>query len=104
MDTTENEIIPRHLWTNGGKEVLIVKWVNRDGSSYQGFKHPLKVGDVVTAPDWNERAECGGGIHGWPWCFSLGEGKDADFTATWLVYGVDPKGIVDLQGKVKFRT
>jgi hypothetical protein len=100
MDT----ITPRHQWTKGGTEVLIAKWVGKDGKAYGGFKHPLKVGEVVTASDWNENQECGGGIHGWPWCFSLGQGKEADFTAHWLVYGVDPKDIIDLGGKVKFRT
>ena len=98
-------ITPRHQWTNGGIEVLVVKWVNANGTSYRGFTHPLKVGDVVTAPDWNDKPECGGGIHGWPWCFSLGEGKAADFAAHWLVYGVDPKDVICLDGgKVKFRT
>ena len=99
-----SEIISRHQWTHDGKEVLVVKCVAADGSSYKGFKHPLKVGEVVTAPDWNEKDECGGGIHGWPWCFSLGDGKEPDFAGTWLVYGADPKDVIDLEGKVKFRT
>ena len=64
------EIIPIHQWTNGGEEVLVVRYVNRDHTSYNGFRHPKKIGELVSAPDWNTKAECGGGIHGWPWGLS----------------------------------
>ena len=101
---SEAKITPRNQWTNGGDEVLIVRFVGEDGKSYNGFQHPMNVGETVTAPDWNIRAECGGGIHGWPWAFGLGEGKDCDWQAVWQVYGVKPADIVDLAGKVKFRT
>ena len=93
-----------HQWTNGGSEVLILRYCNADGSSYGGFIHPLTVGETVTAPDWKPAAECGGGIHGWPWGLSLGSGKKPDWNATWQVYGVLPCDIVDLGGKCKFRT
>jgi hypothetical protein len=102
------EMIPRHQWTNGGKDVLILRYVDRQGKSYGGFQHPLKVGGSVTAPDWDGNMSCGGGIHGWPWGFSIGDGKEPDWTAIWMVYAVDPKDIVggsgDLVGKCKFRT
>ena len=97
-------IIPMHQWTNGGEEVLVLRYVNKEGKSYNDFQHPLTVGESVTAPDWNDKAECGGGIHGWPWGFHLGEGKEVDWGATWQVYGVKPNDIIDLDGKVKFRT
>jgi hypothetical protein len=98
-----SEIVPRHQWTHDGAEVLCVKFVERDGSSYGGFKWPLTVGAEVIAPDWNEKAECGGGLHGWPWGFSLGEGKSPVWEATWLVFGAQPDDVVDLDGKVKVR-
>ena len=46
------------------KASLFLRTVSADGSSYGGFKWPLKVGARVTCPDWNERPECGGGLHG----------------------------------------
>src|SRR5574343_30141 len=42
------------------------KWMLRssdDGVSYGGFRWPA-LGEWATAPDWNDRAECGGGFHG----------------------------------------
>ncbi len=91
-------VTPRHLWTNGGSEVLIVRFVAHDGTSREGFKHPIVVGESVSAPDWDDPRykgpKCGGGIHGWPWAFSLGDGKECEWSALWLVYGVDPKDVV----------
>jgi len=68
------------------------------------FQNPLIVGETVTAEDWNDKAECGGGIHGWPWGLSLGDGKECDWQGLWQVYGVKPSDIIDLCGKCKFRT
>ena len=103
-------------WTNGGDEVLIVRCMSRDGKTSrkrlvngcvvesEPFQNPIIIGEIVTAPDWSNKAECGGGIHGWPWALSLGEGKDCDWSGLWQVYGVKPKDIIDLDGKCKFRT
>ena len=103
-------------WTNGGDEVLIVRCMSRDGKTSRKrlvngceveselFQNPIIIGEIVTAPDWSNKAECGGGIHGWPWALSLGEGKDCDWSGLWQVYGVKPKDIIDLDGKCKFRT
>ena len=98
---TQLEITPRHLWTNGGDSVLLLKCVLKDGTSYRGFQWPLTVGATVEAPDWNPVAECGSGLHGWPWGFSLGDGKDPDWSGVWLVFAADPATVVDLGGKVK---
>jgi len=102
------EKTPVHQWTNGGDEVLVVRFVSKDGKSYGDFQHPMKVGESVAAPDWKPDMNCGGGIHGWPWAIGLGEGKECDWTALWQVYSVNPKDIVggdgDLKGKAKFRT
>ena len=112
----ETPIIPIHQWTNGRKEVLIVRYANHDGTSSskrwkdgeavedKPFQHPITVGDSVTANDWSPHEGCGGGIHGWPWGMSLGEGKECQWDARWQVYGVKPSDIVHLSGKVKFRT
>ena len=95
---------PAHRWTNGGEEVLVLRFCGDNGSSRGDFKHPLAVGEIVTAPDWNDKPECGGGIHGWPWGIALGDGKEADWSARWQVYGVAPNNTVDLGGKCKFKT
>ena len=115
----ESAIIPIHQWTNGGDEVLVVRFVSKDGKSSsdrlvngekvsaEPFQHPMAVGETVTASDWDSSAKCGGGIHGWPWAMSLGDGKDCDWDALWQVYAVKPKDIVvvepDAPGKIKFR-
>lgn len=36
--------------------------INKDGIHYD-FHWPLEVGAIVTAPDWNPSARCGGGLH-----------------------------------------
>ena len=96
--------IPAHQWIHKGDEVLILRYVDQRGKSYGGFQHPMEVGEAVTAPDWNIKAECGGGIHGWPWGIALGDGKDPKWDALWQVYGVNPTDIIDIGGKCKFRT
>ena len=103
MGQTESPspVIPRHQWTNGGTEVLIVKLVGQDGKTYNGFEWPLTVGATVEAPDWNTTPKCGGGLHGWPWGFSIGDGVEPNWSATWLVFGALPTDVIDLGGKVK---
>jgi hypothetical protein len=105
---SNEKIVPIHQWTNGGAEVLVVRFCDRDGKSRNryhpdGFPYPTKTGDSVEAPDWHTRSECGGGLHGWPWGMCIGEGKDSDWGALWQVYGVAVEDIIDLTGKVKFR-
>jgi hypothetical protein len=98
------DVIPVHQWTNGGAEVLVVRYVDEKHQSYGSFQHPAKVGETVIAPDWNAEPKCGGGIHGWPWGLSLGDGKECDWSAVWQVYGAKPEDVVLIDGKVKFRT
>ena len=100
----ETTPVPLHQWTHDGEDVLIVRFVPKDGKSYGDFQHPVTVGETVTATDWNPAPECGGGIHGWPWALGIGEGKNQDWTATWQVYAAKPSDVVWLNGKVKFRT
>ena len=90
-----------YQWTNGGVEVLILRCCDKDGKSYGGFQWPMEVGAIVEAPDWNTRQECGGGLHGWPWGLSIGDGKNAAWDGVWIVFGSDPKEVINLNGKCK---
>ncbi|MGP8268925.1 MAG: hypothetical protein ACLQLH_02560, partial [Terracidiphilus sp.] len=116
--TDEKKVIPVHQWTHDGDEVLVVRFATKDGKSSSArlvkgqtvhaepFRHPMAIGEKVTAPDWDPRPVCGGGIHAWPWAMSLGAGKDPEWDALWQVYGVKPDDIVPVEndGKIKFRT
>jgi hypothetical protein len=86
-------------------EVLVMKVVEADGSSYGGFIWPTEVGAVVEAPDWKPTKECGNGLHGWLWgvgslsvCNGLHENPDA----VWMALAVPSADVIDLDGKVKF--
>jgi hypothetical protein len=106
-DSQLNKPIPIHQWTNGGDEVFVLRFADKDGKSYGDFQHPMTVGEVVTEPHWNPQPVCGGGIHGWAWGSGMGDGKDPDWSALWQVYGVRPEEIVagvDGGPKIKFRT
>ena len=91
-----------HKWTEDG-EVLILKRISRDRTTYNNFPWPEGVGAVVECPDWNSEACCGGGLHGWPWGFGLGEGSDYDIIGDiWLVLGAKPEDVVgELDGGAK---
>ena len=81
---------------------LIMKVIPSNRITRKGFLWP-KVGEIVTAPDWSDEPECGGGLHGWL------NGDGDHFTQTysespdaiWLAIETD--SIVDLCGKVKFQ-
>ena len=95
-------IIDRHQWTHDGAEVLILKHVGTDGETYNGFRWPLTVGATVENPNWSTAQTCeSGGLFGWAWGFSLGDGKEPDWTAIWIVFGAVPADVVSLSGKVK---
>jgi hypothetical protein len=98
-----SHVTPRHQWTHDGTDVLVVRYVAKDGSSSHGFVYPLTVGADVLCPDWDPAPECGHGLHGWAWGFSIGEGAEPDWAATWLVIAAKPADVVAISGKVKFR-
>ncbi len=114
METkTEWSLNRAHEWTHNGNEVLILRHVEKDGTSYKGtdrngnaihFRYPLDLGAVVTAKDWIPDTQCGGGLHGWAWGLSIGDGNDADWQATWLVMGAQPGDVVNIGGKCKARS
>lgn len=94
---------PVHQWVHTGSEVLLLKCVPTNGRTFNDFQWPLTVGAEVAAPDWDPTPECGHGLHGWPWGLSIGEGKDPDWSATWLVFAAKPEDVIDLGGKAKAR-
>jgi len=86
------------------KYVYIMRCCRPDMTSTNGFVWPES--GPVECPDWNPRAVCGSGLHGWLW----GEGNltaSGDVwrmpDAKWLVVRVAEPDVVDLDGKVKFR-
>jgi len=80
----------------------ILRSCSSDGSSYNGFKWPLTVGAIVTAPDWDSKAECGNGLHGL--LHGAGDGSllNWDKDAKWLVCEINLPDAVMLGGKCKF--
>jgi hypothetical protein len=83
----------KHVDENG--EVLILKRIPQDRKTHGGFLWPSGVGTVVECPDWNPDPVCGGGLHGWPYGFGLGEGCDYDIISDiWLVLGAKPEDVV----------
>src|SRR5208282_2815104 len=87
--------IQPHQWTNADGEVLILRRIGKDRKSKNDFAYPTGVGTVVEAPDWNPEPVCGGGLHGWPWGFGLGEGMDYDIIEDiWLVIAAKPGDVV----------
>lgn len=96
-----------HEFINSDGEVLILRRIPKSRTTCNNFKWPNGTGATVECPDWNDKAECGGGLHGWPWGFGLGEGCDYDIIDDiWLVIGVKPEDVVgelNNGAKCKFR-
>ena len=79
--------------------MLILKTVNADMTSYNGFRWP-ESGPVV-APDWNPARECGGGLHGLPWGEGEGRLLDRSEKARWIVFEASETDVVCFGGKCK---
>ena len=86
-------------------KALALRTCAKDGSAYGGFKWSLEIGSIVTAPDWNDAKQCGGGLH----ALLDGNGdysllsNNAD--AVWQVVEVDrDKCVVIDNSKVKFES
>jgi hypothetical protein len=79
--------------------VLLVKCLNRDGTSYDGFIWP-KAGPVEPLK-WSRTPDCdSGGLFGWPWGIGLA-GRNPDACASWIVFRAKPENVIDLTGKAK---
>ena len=83
---------------------LVLRVCKPDFTSRGGFVWPSSVGASVSAPDWDDEAACGNGLHGWLY----GQG-DHDCVAyhslpgsKWLVLEVCTSDIVLLDEKCKF--
>ena len=94
MNTEVKSLDQAHQWTHDGAEVLILKFVDRDGRSYGGFTWPLTVGAEVAPERWDPTPSCSDGLHGWPWGLGVGDGKEPDWSGTWIVFGCPPEGVV----------
>jgi hypothetical protein len=79
------------------------KVTNKDGQAYGGFQWPSEAPATVTAPDWNERNECGGGLHFWrDGCGDINAcSVTFDGSERWYLVRAKPEDVIDLSGKVK---
>jgi len=85
------------------QHAYILRCCDKDLRSHGGFQWPGQ--GLVEASNWNPKAECGQGLHGWLW----GEGDVSasgstheDPESIWIVARVMKSEIVELGGKVKF--
>ena len=83
-------------------KTLVLKQVKPDNTAYGGFKWPDS--GKVTCEKWVAEKECGNGLHG----FNKGVGNAslADYSEgnIWKVVEVSNNGLIDLGGKVKFKS
>ena len=83
-------------------KTLVLKQVKPDNTAYGGFKWPDS--GKVTCENWVAEKECGNGLHG----FNKGVGNAslADYSEgnIWKVVEVSNNGLIDLGGKVKFKS
>ena len=96
-ETTDKISIPLHQWTHTGDHVLMVKCLNRDGTTHGGFRWP-ESGPV--APEkWSREPTCdSGGLFGWPWGVFIDDGRHPDACAEWLVFAAKPENVIALPG------
>ena len=80
--------------------MLFLRTCKKDGSSYNGYKWNLEIGAINEAPDYNDRAECGGGLHGIK--NGIGDADYLDFSddAIGVVFSADAD-IIEFNGKAK---
>ena len=83
-----------HEFTDSDGNVLILKRLNKDRKAHGGFQYPTGIGHIVEAKDWNPNNQCGGGLHGWPFSFGLGEGSDFELDDVWLIMAAKPSDVV----------
>ena len=92
-------IIPRHQWTHDGARVHVL---HCGTVGYGGFVWPTTVGATLRVAHPTRSPDCdAGGFYGWPWGFGLGDGKNPDWSATWIVYAAQPGDVIAINDKVK---
>lgn len=79
---------------------VVVKYVGPDLTSHHGTVYP--VGETVTAPDYNGRPECGGGLH---FAATPAQAVEQSMGAVeggrWLECEIDTARAVGVDGKIK---
>jgi hypothetical protein len=80
--------------------VYVLRTCDAKMQGHGGFQWPTKGN--VEAPDWNAKAQCGHGLHGWLWGEGDGSIGNWDKGHRVLVVKVRSDKIVGLGGKVKF--
>jgi hypothetical protein len=86
---------------NKKSDVYVLRTSNVDLTSYGGFQWPKR--GRVSAPDWDPKPVCGGGLHGALWGEGDGSLFDWSEDAVWQVVKVYGE-VIDLGGKVKFQS
>jgi hypothetical protein len=86
----------------GGEVMLFLRTCKKDGSSYGGYKWNLETGAINEAPDYNDRAECGGGLHGIK--NGVGDAGYLNFSddSIGVVFSADAD-IIEFDGKAKVK-
>ena len=92
------KMVEPHEWTDGGDRVLILRRINKDGTSYGGFNKwgkPDELNITVQPEKFVNQPTCGNGLHGWPWGMGLGDGSDYSVVDDrWLVIAAKPEDVV----------
>jgi hypothetical protein len=81
-------------------KVLVLRTCDKDLKSRGGFQYPES--GPVEAPDWDGKAECGGGLHGLPWGEGNGRLLDWSYCARWIVIDAAADNVIAFDGKCKF--
>ena len=91
---------PPHQWTHDGEHVLILKCVNADMTSHNGFVWPQS--GPVRPDTWSRNPDCeSGGLFGWPWGLSFGDGKQPQYDGKWIIFRAHPADVILVGGKCK---
>ena len=95
------EEILMESFTPATGHILCLKSLPANLQAYEGFQWP-ETGHVK-APDWMPTESCGNGLHAFRWGAGDADLACTDDDAKWLVLEVKEEGIIDLDGKVKFK-
>ena len=69
-------------------DAIMLRTTDKDGKDYSGFQWPMQVGAVVVCPDWNNKAECGGGLHGYVDGLGNRSNLSNNSDALWWIVGI----------------
>ena len=89
------------MYTLPEGHVICMRTCDENLKSHGGFQWP-ESGEVV-CPDWSAKPECENGLHGLLWGMGQADLLNWSPDAKWLAVEVEEKGIINLNGKVKFQ-